>query len=206
MIDSEYYVYGLINPFTKVPFYVGKGKDRRVYRHLLNNKNSENKFKDAKIKGIRNKGAEPEIYYYAKNLTESEAYNFEKLIIQTYGRIKLDEDGILTNRCEDNRPPKITKQYINKVLGLDKIHRGEEWRANISLSKPNRRGIITPYGEFLSCGDFYRKIGIVGPNGLRSMLKSCDIPLSYSRQGQLKKIFKQEDIGKTPRELGWYFK
>ena len=33
-VEPVYYVYHLVNPLTDVPFYVGKGKNRRCYQHL----------------------------------------------------------------------------------------------------------------------------------------------------------------------------
>jgi uncharacterized protein len=43
-----YYVYELIDPRVNLPFYVGKGKDKRVYFHLSEQSRakSENKKKN----------------------------------------------------------------------------------------------------------------------------------------------------------------
>jgi NUMOD3 motif len=106
---NEYYVYQYIDPITKLPFYIGKGSGDRMYRHLQETKeNTENRKKYAVIKGLQNKGYEPIIDKIADNLTEEEAYNLEAELIEKYGRRDLDEGGILTNICTDNRPPHFT--------------------------------------------------------------------------------------------------
>ena len=36
--ELKYYVYLLVNPITKSPFYVGKGEGNRVFDHLIDAK------------------------------------------------------------------------------------------------------------------------------------------------------------------------
>ena len=104
----QYYVYQLIDPFTNLPFYIGKGKSSRCFKHLKETKeNTENYKKWACIEGIRNKGGYPLVEKVFVDLSEEEAYNKEKELIEFYGRRDLDVGGILTNICIDSRPPKI---------------------------------------------------------------------------------------------------
>ena len=106
---NEYYVYQYVDPRNNLPFYIGKGKGARIYYHLTETKDRiENKKKYAYIKGLKNKGLEPIISKIAENLTSEEAYDLEAKLIRYYGRKGIDENGILTNICEDNRPP-VTK-------------------------------------------------------------------------------------------------
>jgi hypothetical protein len=58
-----YYVYELIDPRVNLPFYVGKGKNDRVYFHLSEQSRvkSDNARKFNKIQKIRKDGFEPEI-------------------------------------------------------------------------------------------------------------------------------------------------
>jgi len=105
---NEYYVYQYIDPITQQPFYIGKGSGDRMNRHLTETKDkTENRKKYAHIKGLQNKGLEPIIKKIAENLTEEEAYDLEAELIAKYGRRDLDEGGILTNICTDNRPPRL---------------------------------------------------------------------------------------------------
>lgn len=102
----NYYVYHYLDPTTNMPFYIGKGKGNRLLKHLKETKyNTENKKKYAYIQGLRNKGLAPIIEKIAEGLNKDEAYDLEEQLIKKYGRINIDENGILTNICPNNRPP-----------------------------------------------------------------------------------------------------
>ncbi len=151
--NDKFYVYGLINPITCLPFYVGKGCGRRSSTHL-NTNSKENSFKTAIVKNLYSKDLEPTIVYYAKNLTNNEALNFEKIIISSYGRIRLDENGILTNRCEGGtQPPRITREYINTYLG-------DEWKLKQSEKKSKRqKGVPKKYNCLANFGETHIRFG-----------------------------------------------
>lgn len=106
-MKKEYYVYLLLDPTNfYLPFYIGKGKDGRCEKHLIENlQQSDNKRKHYKICQIRNKGFEPKILIWQDNMYESDAYDLEEELIKKFGRKKIDPDGILTNLCMGNRPP-----------------------------------------------------------------------------------------------------
>lgn len=106
---NDYYIYYLIDPRTNIPFYIGKGKGVRCTVHLKETQaTTENYSKYAFIKDIRKSGLEPLIEKILTDLPEDVAYELESELIQAFGRIKYDSNGILTNICVDNRPPKIT--------------------------------------------------------------------------------------------------
>lgn len=112
---NKYYVYALIDPFTQHPFYIGKGSGERYKVHLNETfKNTENKKKYAIIKSIRNKGSEPIIIKLLDNISEVNAYELEANLIQYYGRRDIDEGGILTNICIDNRPPSAKGKVMSE--------------------------------------------------------------------------------------------
>ncbi len=122
-----YYVYVYYHPETNVPFYVGKGTGTRYKKHLLETKeNTENYKKWAVIQGLRNKGLEPVIKKVFETEYEIDAYNEETRLIILYGRRDIDINGVLTNICEDNRPPKRTKpltaEHKNKISEAHKGH------------------------------------------------------------------------------------
>jgi hypothetical protein len=114
-----YYVYELIDPRVNLPFYVGKGKNDRVYFHLSEKSRakSENKRKYNKIQKIRESGYEPEIKIVKYFEDENDAYDYEELLIESYGRIRYDENGILTNICESSRPPKLKGRTYQEIYG-----------------------------------------------------------------------------------------
>lgn len=106
----NYYVYALVDPSRNdEPFYVGKGKNDRAWQHLNGNADKENRFKSARIKGIRNKGLEPKLIFLAEDLEEEPAYLLETQYITKYGRIGFEENGILTNRLLEGRLPNHTE-------------------------------------------------------------------------------------------------
>lgn len=114
-----YYVYELIDPRVSLPFYVGKGKDDRVYFHLSEKSRakSDNERKFNKIQKIRKEGYEPEIKIVQYFENENDAYSYEEKLIKKYGRIRYDEGGILTNICESSRPPKLKGKTYQEIYG-----------------------------------------------------------------------------------------
>lgn len=104
-MGNKFYVYALVNPITKLPFYIGKGTKKRCFDHLNGKIRGENCYKDHTIDKIRSQGFEPTISILKENLTEQMAYEFEEELILTYGRKTHEENGILTNICLSKRPP-----------------------------------------------------------------------------------------------------
>lgn len=77
-----YYVYVYSDPDTKKPFYVGKGKDNRVFNHLDDKKEND---KVNKINEIRSRGKEPIIEILAHGLDEETALKVEAAAIDLIG-------------------------------------------------------------------------------------------------------------------------
>jgi hypothetical protein len=95
-MSDKYYVYELIDPNTKQPFYVGKGCGNRVkdyYKFDLR----VTKATQVVIESIRLQGKEIESKIVAENLSEDEALDLESQLIRKYGRRTKDINGILTN-------------------------------------------------------------------------------------------------------------
>ncbi len=107
---DEFYVYILLDPrksgsylYKEIdislkyePFYVGKGKGKRMNGHSKND--SYNPRKSQIIELIENSGFNYKSYILiiANNLNEIDAFDLERKIIKTIGRIDLNT-GILTN-------------------------------------------------------------------------------------------------------------
>ncbi len=98
--SNNFYVYELINPNTLLPFYVGKGRDNRAWRHisLRNNKKLQrsNPHKFNTINKIINGGRNVIVKIISTHMTEIQAFKKEQLLIKKYGRI-VDRSGLLTN-------------------------------------------------------------------------------------------------------------
>lgn len=93
-----YYVYELVDPTTMIPFYVGKGRGDRMSRHisLRNCKriNESNPHKSRTINKIVS-GGHKVLCRVVFSGTESDCFNHERQLIQTYGFRRCG--GSLTN-------------------------------------------------------------------------------------------------------------
>lgn len=100
--DKSYYVYIYLDPFTELPFYIGKGKNGRLYEHLTEKclKNTT-KFYN-KLNSILSTGHNPIVYKIQENLTNYEALNLEHFFIEHFG-IKTREGGLLYNSTVGGR-------------------------------------------------------------------------------------------------------
>jgi hypothetical protein len=137
-----YYVYELIDPRVNLPFYVGKGKNNRVYFHLSEKSRakSDNERKFNKIQKIRKEGYEPEIKIVKYFDTEEDAYFYEETLIEKYGRIRYDVGGILTNICESSRPPKLKGRTYKEMYG-DKWEEQIQKRMKTKEERGNYGGV-----------------------------------------------------------------
>jgi hypothetical protein len=87
------------------PFYVGKGKNNRASSHFTIKKKSDNPRKDSIIIDIFSRNKLPLVEYVYQNLTETDAYEKEELLIKLYGRKNIDQGGILSNILISAMPP-----------------------------------------------------------------------------------------------------
>lgn len=81
----KYYVYMLLDPTDNIPFYVGKGKDNRVFDHLacaLTNTDVSNAKYD-KIRELVQNGQNVQHIIIRHGLKESEAFAIEASLIDT---------------------------------------------------------------------------------------------------------------------------
>jgi hypothetical protein len=177
-----YYVYELIDPRVNLPFYVGKGKNDRVYFHLSEKSRakSENKRKYNKIQKIRENGHEPEIKIVKYFEDENDAYDYEEILIEKYGRMRYDENGILTNICESSRPPKLKGRTYQEIYG-------DEWEEQI---EKRRKAQIDAggYGPKKHTQETKNKISakVAGENN-----PSYGVPCSEERKEKIRKKAKE---------------
>jgi uncharacterized protein len=124
----NYYVYVYRDPRDNKIFYIGKGCEERIGKHLTDYRESK---KTQKIKEIRDAGKEPIIEYLRDGLDEKTAYSFEALAIDVIG---ID---YLTNV---NHPPGL-KKY--KKLDKTKSHNMDS-ELLTAIIDPNETKIIEP--------------------------------------------------------------
>ena len=143
-----YYIYAYIDPRTDLPFYIGKGKNSRKFDHLKDTgPNPENKAKSAIIQELKELGLIPVIIELEKNIAdEDHAYLLEDFYIRTHGRRGLDPEGILTNICLGNHPPKPI--WTPEKRAARRIWNNAFWTAERRIAhglttKGNKGGAIT---------------------------------------------------------------
>ena len=140
----KYYVYLLIDPETDEPFYIGKGKDNRVFDHLscaLGTEHETDKYNE--IRRIIDSGQSVKHLIVRHGLTEKNAFEIESALIDTFkfipkfnhfikgniqGGVKSIEKGLMTTS-------EIVRLY--NAEALDEI--GEDC-VIININKTYKRG------------------------------------------------------------------
>jgi len=133
---TGYYVYLLINPFTKKIIYIGKGKGRRLLKHRAEvNRgvvNNLNKFSEIyEIEQLGNKVIEKVL---VDELSESDAFALEKYLINSFKQTGITN---IANGIEQT----ADKIKFKARLLLDKLKPFDAWVCEIdkeSLSLVNR--------------------------------------------------------------------
>lgn len=118
-----YYVYELIDPRNNQVFYVGKGKDNRMFDHVIEYKKSKqaNQFTNYRklniIESILNDGLDVKYNKVYKNLDEKDAWQKEIELITVYGRIDIGT-GILTNMTNGggNTMSEVSRKKLSNSL------------------------------------------------------------------------------------------
>ena len=96
--ELKYYVYLLVNPETKIPFYVGKGEGNRVFDHLNEAKEGKKGTdKLEQIQAILNKKKKVEHIIVRHGLNEQTAYQIEASLIDAFRFIPTFNDFVIGN-------------------------------------------------------------------------------------------------------------
>jgi len=128
MKSKNFYVYIYLDPtkpgkynysldlcFLYEPFYVGKGKNKRLYDHLNEAKNSKkNNHKLNKIRKILKENQSPIIIKYITESSNTETLSIEKFLIEKIGRIDL-KTGPLVNLNDGGFGTNISKSIKEKL-------------------------------------------------------------------------------------------
>jgi len=86
---KEHYVYSYVDPRNEKVFYVGCGKNKRMFAHLLPSKRKVKSEKTLLIDQIFDSGFYPTITVIEKDLTQTEALCRERFWISFYGKENL---------------------------------------------------------------------------------------------------------------------
>lgn len=148
-----------------IPFYVGKGKDKRYYVSMHLGKNVTNPFLKNKIKkvGVNN----IKIQFLHENLTEKEAFQQERYWIKHYGRRDLGT-GTLCNLTDGgegasghihSKESRQKMAFIQKDRVITDVHKKKisatlkgniPWNKGVSCSNDQKKRIsVTMCGRTL---------------------------------------------------------
>ena len=132
-MNNIYYVYGLINSENNLPFYIGKGKNKRIYYHSkICNKYDEcpnkyfNKHLFYKIKNIIKRGFEVLYIKYAENISETAALELEMETIKSIG---------MENLCNQTKGGDGVSMKHSEEFKLDRSKKSKEMWADPKFRK-----------------------------------------------------------------------
>jgi group I intron endonuclease len=94
--SGSYYYEGLDFSFLYEPFYIGKGHNNRDVIHLRDSRLNKKTYLSNKLNKLLIDGDSPIIFRVYENLSESESFEKEKLLIEKIGK-KYKKEGPLVN-------------------------------------------------------------------------------------------------------------
>jgi len=135
------YVYMLLDPRGNMPFYVGKGKDNRVFDHincaLIDNEKRDLKYEI--IKEIQNKGHNVEHVILRHGLKESEAFHIEASIIDLLNFLNLNLANKVTGHHSIDKGV-MTTDEIKRLYNAPRLNRINPDCIIININKKYIRG------------------------------------------------------------------
>ena len=111
-----FYVYGLIDPYEDVPFYIGKGFGNRVFQHAKGVKlSSDSSLKSERIKALIDKGLKIKHVIIRHGLTEKEAFEVDASLIDFSNKFQ----HVLTNQVDGHHSGKRGLMSTDEIIRLN---------------------------------------------------------------------------------------
>lgn len=180
---TQFYTYIYSDPSREnEPFYVGKGSNRRAWKHL--NGNDNNPALDRRIKKMGRFGIQPNIK--VENCSsEQEAFNFEIRLIQRIGRKNLGTGPLLNLTDGGDAPPPGPGPSAFKP-GNKSVTEGKIWITDGTINKPHDPLKVIPRGWKRGMTKNFSKDGLaqLSANGKRKRTRSWCEHNSKARQGK----------------------
>lgn len=151
--ELKSYVYLLIDPETKEPFYIGKGVGNRVFQHFDDDADSD---KVRMIQALREKGLEPVVELLRYGLTDKEAALVEASAIDLIGV------GKLTNIVRGQHSNGFGRESVREIISRMNAEPAGEISEGAVLIIINRlyRSDMTPDELYEATRGLWR----IGPN------------------------------------------
>lgn len=160
-----YYVYALVDPRNNKIFYIGKGKENRVFQHAMAALTDDaTGLKLDVIRSIMSEGKEVAHYILRHNLEESEAYLVESTLIDTLTYPKFNHDNQLTNLVAGHHQWDegiMSVEEINALYDCSKIEVvGGDYillvNLNRSYNQLKAKGVYERYNIYESTRKYWR--------------------------------------------------
>lgn len=182
---NKYYVYALVDPINRIPFYVGKGCGKRAWDHL-GSSDKVNSSKHKRIDMIRMLRFEPKVVMFKENLGNDEAYDLESSMI----KICREYFPYLTNICDGNCMPSRRGASMSEA-------------ARKKISDANKRRIYKPMSaeqkKKLSIANFGKKMSEESKKKLSDAITGRGFYLSKNELVELMKTNSIRAIGRKFR-------
>ena len=166
----QYYVYRLIDPRNGETFYIGKGKNNRVFEHVRGDINSDSlSEKMARIRSINIAGLEVAHVIHRHGLSEKSAFEVEAALIDAYPGITNVMDGHGSEEFGAMHSSEIIKKYscetakfyhkallinINRSALEHSIYEATRFAWRLSLNKANKAEVILSIIQGVIVGAF----------------------------------------------------
>ncbi len=158
-MDNVYYVYVYLDPricgdfkyggliFDHLPFYVGKGKNKRAYEHIrLVDKEKCNLHKRNKIKSIiRETSSLPLVIKLYSDLTENDALQLESHIINLIGRKDLSAGPLLNLTDGGDGITNVSESTRKLISDRMKGENNPNWMGKCNYGNRNIYGEQNPF-------------------------------------------------------------
>lgn len=136
-----YYVYRLIDPRNGETFYVGKGKDNRVFEHLkqclkiTEDGEDELTLKYSRIRAIHKVGLKVIHVIHRHGMNEKTAFEVEAALIDAYPGLSNEQDGHGNSEFGSMHVSEIQDKYDAPIAQFDSNHNLLIININRSLDK-----------------------------------------------------------------------
>ena len=215
----KFYVYCLIDPRDEKPFYIGKGKENRVFEHARSSiKNELNSDKLDKIREIRSNGLKVKHIIIRHGLSEDEAFKVESSLIdfmRHFGKGLTNEVfghgtfkfGLMTANeiiSAYNAKPLNSLQHNVVIININKTY--ERAKGGISIYKATHESwiISEKRRSILEYALSEYKGIIVGVYKINEWYKSPDGPRRWGFEGEeandnIKQIYLNKSVKHTKK-------
>lgn len=138
--NLKFYVYFLINPDTKLPFYIGKGKDNRVFNHM--NCALEDEIFNLKydqIREILNSNKKLEHIIVRHGLSEKVALEIEATLIDVFDYLKTGITNIAGGQKSIEKGL-MTSDEVKRLYNAEKLNEIGNDCIIININQKYKRG------------------------------------------------------------------